>query len=157
EVQDGLSLIVGAHSLKMGGEFHRNQMNVFQATVPNGLFIFSSAFPLSDAFANLLIGSPVVFYQGIGDFSRGVPNWNTAAYVQDEWRLGRRLSLNYGLRWEIIAPNSEIRNRLNTFVPGVQSKVEPDAPLGVLFPGDPGIASGLAQNYYAGFMPRIGL
>jgi hypothetical protein len=66
------------------------------------------------------------------------------------------LTINYGLRWEIITPNSEIRNRLNTFVAGVQSTVEPDAPLGVLFPGDKGISSGLAPNDYRAFMPRLG-
>ena len=99
----------------------------------------------------------MVFYQGIGDFYRGIRSWNTALYYQDEWRVNQRLTFNYGLRWEVITPNSEIHNRLNTFVAGVQSTVEPDAPLGVLFPGDKGIASGLASNYDKAFMPRVGL
>ena len=156
EVGDSLAWIKGAHSIKLGGSFIRTQMNVYQSTVPNGLIIFSSAFPTSDAFANLLLGSPVVFYQGIGDFDRGLRTWTSAAFAQDEWRVKPRFTLNYGLRWEIITPNTEIRNRLNTFVPGVQSKVYPDAPTGILFPGDPGISSGLAPNYYKAFMPRIG-
>lgn len=41
-------------------------------------------------------------------------------------------------------------------VRGVQSKVYPDAPTGILFPSDPGISSGLAPDYYKAFMPRIG-
>jgi len=156
ELGDSLAWIKGSHSLKFGGSFIRTQMNVFQSTVPNGLIIFSSAFPTNDAFANLLLGSPVVFYQGIGDFGRGLRTWNSAVFVQDQWRVKPRLTLNYGLRWEVITPNSEVRNRLNTFVPGVQSKVYPDAPTGILFPGDPGISSGIARNYDKAFMPRVG-
>ncbi|HSM76260.1 MAG TPA: hypothetical protein VLT57_01475, partial [Bryobacteraceae bacterium] len=59
-------------------------------------------------------------------------------------------------RWEVITPISEIENRLNTFVAGVQSKVHPDAPAGVLYPGDSGIAAGLAPIYKKAFMPRLG-
>jgi hypothetical protein len=157
ELGDSLAWIKGTHSIKVGGGFIRTQMNVFQSTVPNGLIIFSSAFPTSDAFANLLLGSPVVFYQGIGDFGRGLRTWTSAAFAQDEWRVKSRLTVNYGLRWEVITPNKEIRNRLNTFVPGVQSKVYPDAPTGILFPGDPGISAGLAPDYYKAFMPRVGV
>jgi hypothetical protein len=156
EVDETLSWVRGRHSWKFGGSFIRTQLNVYQATVPNGLIIFSSSFPTSDAFANLLLGSPVVFYQGLGDFGRGLRTSNSGVYAQDEWRVTSRFTLNYGLRWEVIAPNSEIRNRLNTFVAGVQSKVYPDAPTGVLFPGDPGIASGLAPVYSKAFMPRLG-
>ena len=156
EFDDSLTWVAGKHSWRFGGSFNRTQLNAYQATVPNGLIIFSSAFPTSDAFANLLLGSPVVFYQGIGDFDRGLRNWNSALYVQDEYRVKPRFTINYGLRWEAITPNTEIRNRLNTFVPGVQSKVYPDAPTGVLFPGDPGVSAGLAPNYYKGLMPRVG-
>jgi hypothetical protein len=157
EAGDGFSWFHGAHSIQFGGTFRRNQINVFQATVPNGLFIFSPAFPTSDAFANLLLGAPVVFYQGLGNFYRGLRNWGTALYAQDEWRATRRLTVNYGLRWEAINPNSEIHNRLDGFVPGVQSHVMPNAPTGILFPGDPGVGAGIAHNYYKAFMPRVGL
>ncbi len=156
EFDDSVSWVAGRHSWKFGGSFNRNQLNVFQATVPDGLIIFSPSFPTSDAFANLLLGAPVVFYQGIGDFYRGLRNSNVGLYLQDEYRAKPRFTLNYGLRWEIIEPNTEIRNRLNTFVPGVQSEVYPDAPAGILFPGDPGIAAGLAPNYYKALMPRVG-
>ena len=156
ELGDSVSWFRGSHSMKFGVDFRRNQINVFQATVPNGLIIFSPAFPTTDAFANLLLGAPVVFYQGLGDFYRGLRNWGTAVYAQDEWRVSRRFTLNYGLRWEAINPNSEIHNRLNGFVPGVQSVVRPEAPTGILFPGDPGVGHGIAQNYYKSFMPRVG-
>jgi hypothetical protein len=113
--------------------------------------------PTSDAFANLLIGAPQIFFQGLGDFYRGLRNWGATMFIQDEWRATRTLTINYGLRWEAVNPSSEVRNRLNGYVPGVQSRVMPDAPVGVLFPGDPGVASGIASNYYKALMPRIGI
>ena len=76
--------------------------------------------------------------------------------MQDEWRVGQRVTLNYGLRYERINPFTEIEDRLNAFVPGVKSQVRPDAPVGLLFPGDPGIGTGIAQSFDA-FMPRVGV
>jgi hypothetical protein len=157
EVEDALSWFLGKHSIKVGGEFRRNQVNIAQPSVPNGLIIFSPSFPTSDSFANLLLGRPVVFYQGIGFFDRGLRSWNSAAFFQDEYRVTRGLTLNFGMRWEVITPTSEIENRLNTFVPGVQSKIHPDAPKGVLYPGDDGVSSGLAPIYKKAFMPRLGV
>ena len=156
EVHDGLSWFHGDHSLKVGGEFVRNQLNLFQSIAPNAFFIFASTFPTNNAFANLLLGDPVVFYQGRGDFTRYVRNWGAGFYYQDEWRLKSNFALNYGLRYEIINPNTETRNELNAFVPGQQSTVMPNAPTGILFPGDRGVGSGIAPSYYKGFMPRVG-
>ncbi len=156
EVHDGLSQLRGNHGIKVGGEFRRNQLNLFQSIAPNAFFIFASSFPTNDAFANLLLGSPVVFYQGLGDFTRYVRNWGAGFYFQDEWHAKSRFTVNYGLRYEIINPNTETRNRLNAFLPGVQSHVMPTAPVGLLFPGDPGIPRGIASTDYRGFMPRVG-
>jgi hypothetical protein len=156
EVHDGLSLLRGNHWLKVGGEFRRNQLNLFQSIAPNAFFIFASSFPTNDAFANLLLGAPVVFYQGRGDFNRYVRNWGAGFYYQDEWHAKSRFTVNYGMRYEIINPNTETRNRLNAFVPGQQSSVMPDAPTGLLFPGDAGVSRGIAPSYYKGFMPRVG-
>ena len=156
EVHDGLSMLRGNHWMKVGGEFRRNQLNLFQSIAPNAFFIFASSFPTNDAFANLLLGAPVVFYQGRGDFTRYVRNWGAGFYYQDEWHARKRLTVNYGLRYEIINPNTETRNRLNAFIPGIQSHVMPNAPEGLLFPGDPGVSRGIAPSFYKGFMPRVG-
>jgi hypothetical protein len=155
EEQDNLSWINGAHSMKFGAELLRTQINMFQAIAPNAFFIFASTFPTNNSIANLELGAPVTFYQGLGDFNRGLRDWNVGLYAQDEWRVTSRLTLNYGLRYESVQPITEIQNRLNGFVPGVQSTVYPNAPTGVLFPGDAGIASGIAQSTNA-FMPRVG-
>ncbi len=155
EVGDSVAWFRGSHSLKFGGMFLRTQINMFQAIAPNAFFVFASTFPTNDAIANLLLGAPVTFYQGLGDFSRGLRIWNLGLYVQDEWRVTRRLTLNYGIRYERLNPIREIRDRLNGFVPGVQSQVRPDAPRGLLFPGDAGIGPGIAHDAN-GWMPRVG-
>jgi hypothetical protein len=155
EIQEGLSKVQGAHSLKFGGGFLRTQINMFQAIAPNSFFVFASTFPTNNAIANLLLGAPVTFYQGLGDFHRGLRIWSLSSYAQDEWRVTKRFTLNYGIRYERLNPIREIRNRLNGFVPGVQSQVMPGAPKGLVFPGDPGIGAGIAQSYNS-FMPRIG-
>ncbi len=157
EVYDSLSLTRGAHSWKIGGEFRRTQINAFQAIAPNAFYVFAPSFPTNDAFANFLLGRPVVFYQGLGDLSRGLRNWDLAWFAQDEWRVSRRFTLNYGIRHEIITPFADVRDRLNAFVPGQQSTVRPDAPKGLLFPGDEGVARGIAPIYATAFMPRVGL
>ncbi len=155
QVQDGLSWVKGRHSAKFGVDFLRTQINMFQAIAPNAFFVFAGTFPTNNAIANLLIGAPVTFYQGLGDFHRGLRDWSLGLYAQDEWRLTPHLTLNYGLRYERVNPFTEIRNHLNAFVPGVQSVVDPSAPNGLLFPGDPGIAPGIARGDNA-FMPRVG-
>jgi hypothetical protein len=156
EEQDGLAWTKGTHSLKFGGQLLRTQLNMFQAIAPDAFFIFASTFPTSDAVANLLLGAPVTFYQGLGNFNRGIRDWAGGVYAQDEWRITHRLTLNYGLRYERVNPLTEIDNRLNGFVPGVQSTVYPDAPVGVLFPGDRGMGAGIAHGDNA-FMPRVGI
>jgi hypothetical protein len=99
----------------------------------------------------------VVFFQAGGDMNRGLRNIDFAAYGQDEWRVTPRLTLNYGLRWEVSTPFTDIRNRMNSWSPGKQSTVFPNAPAGLLFPGDPGVPDGIAPVYWKGFMPRVGL
>ena len=56
--------------MKVGGEYRRTNIDLFQAIAPNSFFVFAGTFPTNNAVANLLLGAPVVFYQGLGDFSR---------------------------------------------------------------------------------------
>jgi hypothetical protein len=155
EVHDGLSHVAGRHSLKAGIDFRRNQINMSEGIASNGFFVFAP-FPASDPFASFLLGFPVVFFQGGGDMNRGLRNIDVAGYVQDEWRVTPRLTLNFGARYEVDAPFTDIRNRMNSWSPGKQSTVYPNAPQGLLFPGDPGVPDGIAPTYWKGIMPRVG-
>ncbi len=151
-----LAMTRGRHSLKFGADFTREQINVLFGIATNGFFVFAP-FPASDSFASFLLGQSVQFFQGGGEFDRGLRKWVGAGYVQDEYHLTRRLTVNLGLRYEVNTPYTDIRNRLNAWEPGRQSTVYPNAPAGLLFPGDPGVPAGIAPVDYREFMPRAGL
>ena len=156
QVSDSISMTRGRHSFKFGGEFTRTQIILLFGIATNGFFVFAP-FPFSDSFASFLTGQSVTFFQGGGQFDRALRNIMVAGYAQDEWRITPGLTLNYGVRYEINTPWVDIRNRMNEWDPGVQSKVFPTAPTGLLFPGDPGVARSIVPNYYKGFMPRLGI
>ena len=151
-----LTWIRGQHELKFGGGFQHNQINMLQGIASNGFFVFAP-FPISNAFASFLFGQPVFFLQGGGDLSRGLRGNSSNAYAQDTYKVTRRLTLNMGLRYELPSPYTEIHNRQNLFVPGAQSRVFPNAPAGLLYPGDPGVPGGLIPTDKKAFAPRIGL
>jgi Carboxypeptidase regulatory-like domain/TonB dependent receptor len=151
-----LTWIRGRHEMKFGGGYQRDQINALQGIASNGFFVFAPV-PISDAFANFLIGQSVVFLQGGGDFSRELRGNSLNSYAQDTFKLTPRLTVNYGLRYELPFPYTENKDRQNLFVPGAQSKVFPSAPAGLLYPGDPGVPAGLIPTFNKAFAPRIGL
>ena len=146
----------GRHNLKLGADLTREQINATLGIATNGFFVFAP-FPASDSFASFLLGQSVQFFQGGGDFNRGLRKWVAAGYAQDEFRLNSRLTLNFGLRYEVNTPYVDIRNRMNAWAPGVQSTIYPNAPEGLLFPGDPGVPAGIAAVDHREVMPRVGI
>jgi len=150
-----LSWIHGRHEFKFGGGYRRDQINALQGIASNGFFVFST-FPYSDGFASFLSGQPVVFLQGGGDFSREIRERAFDAYAQDNYKVTSNLTLNLGLRYELPFPATENKNRMNLFVPGAQSQVIPNAPPGLLYPGDPGVPAGLIPTQKTAFAPRVG-
>ena len=151
-----LSWVRGRHEMKFGGGYQHQEINVLQGIATNGFFVFEP-FPITDAFASFLTGQPVVFLQGIGNFSRGIRGNNANWYVQDTYKVTSRLTINAGLRYELPEPYTEIHNRQSLFEPGKKSQVLPSAPVGLLYPGDPGVPAGLIQTDMKAFAPRVGL
>ncbi|HKN25942.1 MAG TPA: carboxypeptidase regulatory-like domain-containing protein [Candidatus Acidoferrum sp.] len=151
-----LTWVRGRHQIKFGGGYQYEQINVLQGIATNGFFVFST-FPLSNSFASFLFGQPVFFLQGGGDFSRGLRGHAFNLYAQDTWKITPRLTVNYGLRYEVPSPYTEIRNRQNLWIPGAQSTVFPSAPTGLLYPGDKGVPGGLIATERDAFAPRVGL
>ena len=151
-----LTWVRGKHQMKFGGGYQYDQINVLQGIATNGFFVFAN-FPLSNPFASFLFGQPVFFLQGGGDFNRGLRGQAFHLYGQDTWKVTRRLTVNYGLRYGVPSPYKEIHNRQNLWEPGVQSTVYPTAPTGLLYPGDKGVPGGLIPTQRDAFAPRIGL
>jgi hypothetical protein len=155
QVLDNFSKVIGTHTIKVGGEFHYDQINVDATAQFNGSFLFFGSETGSD-FADFLLGIPSQYNQ-----SQLQPFYGRNKYVglygQDSWRVTHNLTLNYGLRWDRIEPWYEKFNQIATFVPGAQSVVFPGAPPGILYPTDPGVPRTLAPPGNRDFAPRIGL
>jgi hypothetical protein len=151
-----LTWIKGRHQYKFGGGYQYSQINVLQGIATNGFFVFSN-FPVNNNFASFLFGQPVVFLQGGGNFYRGLRGQAFNLYGQDTWKVSSRLTVNYGLRYEVPSPYTEIHNYQSLWTPGRQSVVFPSAPEGLLYPGDPGVPRGLIPTDRAAFAPRLGL
>ena len=154
QVMDNYSRIIGKHTLKVGGELHLDQIDTNPDPIFNGAFVFQGTETGADI-ADFLLGIASSYNQGD---SQRFYNRNKYAglFAQDSWRLRSNLTLNYGLRWDVIAPWSEKYNQLQTLVLGEQSRVYPGAPVGLVFPGDPGVPRTLAPTKYDSFAPRIG-
>jgi hypothetical protein len=156
DVSGAMTWIRGKHEMKFGGGYGHDSVNVLFGIATNGFFVFAPV-PFTDAFANFLEASPVVFLQGGGDPSRGLRGNNLDGYAQDTYKISSRLTVNVGLRYEVPFPYTEIRNRTNLFEPGVQSVVMPNAPAGLVYPGDPGVSRGLIPIEKDAFAPRVGI
>ena len=152
---DNFSKIIGTHTLKAGGEFHYDQVNVNAIAQFNGSFLFFGTETGSD-FADFLLGAPTQYNQSQLQPFYG-RNKYFGLYAQDSWRLHHNLTLNYGLRWDRIEPWYEKYNQIATFEPGKQSVVFPNAPAGILYPTDPGVPRTLAPPGNLDFAPRIGI
>jgi outer membrane receptor protein involved in Fe transport len=97
---------------------------------------------------NMTVASPVLEQAGL--------QTNHYFFVQDDWRVHPRLTLNLGLRYELPLNWVHPADWWGTFKPGQQSRVIPNAPVGMLFPGDPGVPRGLFDTDKTNFAPRIG-
>ncbi len=152
---DDFSRAIGSHTLKIGGEFHLDQVNVNPDADFNGSFAFLGSETGVD-FADFLLGIATSYSQADTQafYNR---NHYLGLYGEDSWRVGTNLTLNYGLRWDVIPPWHEKYNQLQTLVLGEQSRVYPGAPTGLVFPGDPGIPRTLAPTKYDDFAPRFGI
>ncbi len=152
---DNLTHVVGRHTMTFGASFHLDQINIQSNSINNGSFVFQGTETGSD-FADYLLGVATTYEQG--DASPFyLRNKYIGAFGQDSWQVRSNLVLTYGLRWDVLPPWREKYNQIQTFVLGEQSKVYPNAPQGIVFPGDPGIPSTLAPTKWTNFAPRLGL
>ena len=152
---DNLTRVKGRHTLKIGGSLHIDQVNINSNSINNGSFVFQGTETGSD-FADYLLGIASTYEQG--DASPFyIRNKYIGLFGQDSWHIRPNLTLNYGLRWDVLPPWHEKYNQLQTFVLGEQSEVYPDAPRGIVFPGDRGIPDTLTPTRWTDFSPRLGL
>jgi Carboxypeptidase regulatory-like domain len=160
-LNDALVLQMGRHTLSVGGEFMRYAYSSFKPGVASGSFSFSGGFTTPApgqkgyGLADLLLGLPnsttiqtssTIFHYNLNYFS---------GYVQDDYRISSKLTVNLGLRYEFDGPASEEHNNMYTFNPNL---IDPTSGrLGAIeFAGVNGAPHSLAANVYTGILPRVG-
>jgi Carboxypeptidase regulatory-like domain len=153
-ISDNYSRVIGTHTLKAGVEFSVQQVNVNPNATFNGSFAFFGSETGSD-FADFLIGAPSNYNQA--DSMSYYPRHKyLAGFGQDSWAVKPGLTLNLGLRWELMQYWSEKYNQIPAMVVGQQSKVFTQAPAGIVYPTDIGIPNTLVPQRNR-FSPRVGL
>jgi len=138
-----------AHTLKFGFEGRLFRSNTTELRAPSGEFQFNEAFtqgpdPLrasataGNSMASLLLGTGRAGDRLFTKYKDvAAQSYYLAGYVQDDWRVTPRLTLNVGVRYDLDTPRTERYNRLNYFDPNVRS------PLAGRIPGFPDLRGGL--------------
>jgi hypothetical protein len=167
-IRDVLTTTRGQHSLYIGGEFGLEKD--FQLTSLSNYGIFTYATTTNtrtnNALSDFVAGIPQSMAQDTGLYAQA-NYFNYAIFAQDNWRILPTLTLNLGLRYDVQQAPTDPGNRQTNFSPGVQShafsnvsivgKTGPQlAPIGMLFPGDPGVSSTGASTQYNHVSPRVG-
>ncbi len=144
------------HQLKFGVDVRREHMFIAFVNRPNGDFTFNGIHT-DNAAADFLLGLPSQFRRTTQNSPQDGYGWLYAGYVQDEFRPRPNLTLNAGVRYEVALPFVDVNDALNAFRPGQQSQRFPQAPLGLVYPGDSGVPRGTYATDTNNIAPRLGL
>jgi outer membrane receptor protein involved in Fe transport len=156
---DTLSWQHGKHGFKSGLNYTPFQNNTVYDFYINGNFFFygqsgAGSYSENDR-ADFLMGLPDEMYQGPSAPSN-IRTHNIGWYFQDEWKVKKNLTLTLGIRYEYSSPKLDLQGRTFTLDIGHQSQVFPNAPPGLLFPGDPGVPRGVNFPDRNDWAPRFG-
>lgn len=153
---DTLSIVRGQHSLKIGPQVRFSQFNLFQIGQPRGAFSFTGEFtadsPFSgdgsgNALADMLLGLPTTSTISTLTYF-GNRQQTYGAFIQDDYKISPKLTLNLGLRYDYTTPITEAHNQQSNF----------DFATGQLVvAGQNGASAGLVSTDKDDFAPRLGL
>ncbi len=156
---DDISWVRGRHNIAIGGSFERRRLDLDNLFLSPGSFNFSGDVT-GYAIADFLLGKIRTFHQAAGQFENARNNL-MGFYIQDNFRVTRRLTVNAGLRYEPYFPWHEVRGRveqfrIQDFLAGRTSQVFSKAPPGLFFRGDPGVPINGVGSNFNNFAPRVG-
>ena len=149
---DHVSYTAGKHSLKFGGELHRNAFNggAFGNARGSITFLGGVAIPTgagSTALEDFFAGDPFKASVQVGDPTLHIRNWAYGLFLQDDWRVTKNLTVNWGIRYEYSSVMKEAHNLLGNF--------DPNSTTGLIQAGMGGV-SGPYNPDHNDFAPRFG-
>jgi hypothetical protein len=150
--QDTVSIVSGKHRIRVGGEFRYSTVKFYFNAFSRGTVIFGS-------FNNFLLGAGTSIL-GSGVFDRSFKVKDLSAFVQDDYKVTDRLTLNLGLRYDVYGLPVEEQGRLVNFLPE-QFRIGV-APNGIVqaqggqIPGVPTVEKTLVPVDKNNFAPRVG-
>ncbi len=161
QVLDSIAHFRGKHALKAGVEYRRGTNREVDDISSSGLLAFTRQITdqpgvsgTGDAFASFLTGyANQASFQKLDSIPSHAAYW--AAYVQDDYRVTDRLTLNIGLRWEVELPRTVDGHRMNAFDPRAINPAS-GTPGVVTFAGLNGVPSSAFDSNFTNFGPRFG-
>jgi hypothetical protein len=152
----------GRHTLRMGGDYRRQMYNFYNPGKLSGTYSFNGTFTRNAGnnatglgIADLLLGMPATTTININDYTFRLNINSGGMYLQDDFKVTSRLTLNLGLRWEYDGPYSEANNQFASFNPKLVNRTTGN--LGeVEFAGRNGAPEHFVPNIYHNFLPRFG-
>jgi outer membrane receptor protein involved in Fe transport len=145
----------GSHVVKFGGEYRWSANNRTAANCNDPCFDFNGQYS-GNAFADLLLGRASQVTQFSVRHNKGRAQ-AFSMYAQDDWQVRAPVTLSVGLRWDPFFAFYEPDQPQPVFRPGQQSTMFPNAPLGLLYAGDPGIPRGGHPTHWKNVAPRLAL
>lgn len=170
-IQDDLTIVRGKHNIKLGtemrmyyyntrnksgsGTFNFNSAQTQQGAYMEETPVFTPNASTGHAFASFLLGAVNSTNRDIILTSPGHRTRYPAFYASDDWKISRKLTLNYGLRWEIIGGIYEVAGRMTNLDPSKANPTAGGVNGALVFADDLG-RKGFQQRNWTQFSPRIG-
>ena len=156
---DTFSWTHGKHNWKFGGSYSPYQNNTLFDFFVDGEFDFDGGSGIgtlnTTGFPDFLLGL-TDFYLQFGSAPSNIRSHAVYGFAQDEWHVTKNLTLTVGTRYEYSSPKLDTKGRSFSLHLGQQSVVFPNAPTGLLFPGDPGAPVGANFPDRNDWAPRFG-
>jgi len=158
EIRDDLSWTKGTHQVKLGFSWYKYDKGQDLQTTPQGDFEFGGGYT-GVPYADFLLGLTGSYSEAA---LKDLRQWNSVswgAYIEDDWRATKRLTVNLGMRWDGMPHTAEINNQMANFYPNLyNASGEASAQaLGMGFvPGNPGELCSGATNGCLGANPFLG-